>query len=209
MKGYKKIKMSDGNEIEVFQPKFIGTILLIVGVAIVLAQTLLGLAIFRLGNQTSEATGRVISVIQEQEYHSESTHSKGPSGWYIVYVPVISFEASDGNVYTFKGPSSYSPDVQVGQTFDVQYNPDNPSDCDVAKSFGEYLFACFAFGLFVSTGIGCIVFGIRSLVFIKEPRLYRRINKYSHGLHYRRIDDEAEYNRIINSVEYKTAMLDF
>lgn len=209
MKGYKKIKMSDGNEIEVFHPKFIGTILLIAGVVIVLAQTLLGLAVFRLGNQTSEATGRVISVTQEQEYRSESTHSKGPSGWYIVYVPVISFEASDGNVYTFKGPSSYSPDVQVGQTFDVQYNPDNPSDCDVAKSFGEYLFACFAFGLFVSTGIGCIVFGIRFLVFIKEPCLYRRIYKHSHGLHHRRIDDEKEYNRIINSVEYKTAMLDF
>lgn len=204
MKGFKRFKMSNGDVIKVFQPKFIGTILLIAGVVIVLAQTLLGLAIFRIGNQTSEATGRVISVTQEQEYRSESTHSKGPSGWYIVYVPVISFEASDGNVYTFKGPSSYSPDVQVGQTFDVQYNPDSPSDCDVAKSFGEYLFACFAFGLFVMTGIGCIVFGIRFLVFVKKPRLYKRV----YIRHYRRVDDEKEYNRIINSVEYKTAMLD-
>lgn len=58
-----------------------------------------------------------------------------------VYSPVIEFEATDGQTYTFEGDNaSYPPAYKVGEEVRVIYDPADPSNALINKASERWLF---------------------------------------------------------------------
>jgi hypothetical protein len=95
------------------------------------------------------ATGTVIDLQEER-----STDSDG--GFHYVYHPVVRFTTAEGRTVEFRSPSGSSSPPDIGDSVEVLYDPDDPSDAQLSGFFDIWLFP-------IVSGIGAIAFAFFGL----------------------------------------------
>ncbi|MFW6599310.1 DUF3592 domain-containing protein [Propionibacteriaceae bacterium Y2011] len=117
--------------------KTMGTLFLVIGIVlfVVLGAVAVGLTV-RNVQQASwpHAQGVVVHVetYVDRDNDRDRRNDRNRRGDRMMYRPQIEFTAADGQSYTFTSGLSTSEPWTVGDTVDVQYNPDNPLEAKIS-----------------------------------------------------------------------------
>jgi cytochrome c oxidase assembly protein Cox11 len=117
-----------------------------IGIGLIILAAVIGFRQYSFVQSAKSAEGKVITLEEVTEKRSQKGGNKKLAG-YTDNVPTIEFTTNTGQKFSFKAEGFTNPNVKIGDSVQVLYNPTNPQDAKINATKWLYSLPLILFGL--------------------------------------------------------------